>query len=270
MTKLIAEIGWNHMGDMALATRMIQAAAESGADFAKFQTWKVSRLTKGEWDEDGRRQIYEKAELSLADHEHLINACHSEGIEFMSSAFSVQDAVTLKDLDCQVVKIPSFECTNHELIDYCVSNFRSTIVSTGTADLEEIEQLTKYNSSSGFHVMHCVSCYPCNIDQINLPRIEYLQTLFDSVGFSDHTSDTTASKVSLEYSPSFIERHFTTDHDLPGRDNKFALLPCEFKELADYKKARLLALKSHGNSFQPSELPSRLSYRGRFNNNQPQ
>ena len=71
MTKIIAEIGWNHMGDMSLAKEMIVAAAENGADFAKFQTWSVKRLKSGDWDVDGRREIYEKAELTLDQHLEL-------------------------------------------------------------------------------------------------------------------------------------------------------------------------------------------------------
>ena len=70
--EIIAEIGWNHMGDMNLASRMIKEAKKSGADFAKFQTWQVSRLKNGEWDNDGRREIYKNAELSKEEHEFLI------------------------------------------------------------------------------------------------------------------------------------------------------------------------------------------------------
>ena len=68
MTKIIAEIGWNHMGDMDLARKMIQSAKDSGADYAKFQTWHVKNLTQGSWDEDGRREIYTKAELTEDKH----------------------------------------------------------------------------------------------------------------------------------------------------------------------------------------------------------
>ena len=75
MTELIAEIGWNHMGDMKLAEEMINKASSSGANYAKFQTWSVDRLKSGEWDHDGRRQIYEKAELSYENHELLIKLC---------------------------------------------------------------------------------------------------------------------------------------------------------------------------------------------------
>ena len=81
MTKLIAEIGWNHMGDMKLAKEMISAAKESGADFAKFQTWSVERLKPGVWDTDGRREIYENAELDLDKHFDLKNYCDEVGID---------------------------------------------------------------------------------------------------------------------------------------------------------------------------------------------
>ena len=89
MTKLIAEIGWNHMGDMVLAKDMITAAKESGADFAKFQTFDIKRLKSGPWDTDGRVEIYKKAQLSLDNHFDLKNYCDEIGIGFMSSVFSI-------------------------------------------------------------------------------------------------------------------------------------------------------------------------------------
>ena len=91
-TIVIAEIGWNHMGDMDLARQMIIKAKESGASIAKFQTWQVTKLKDGEWDHDGRKEIYLKAELSEADHKLLIQFCRDNQISFMSSAFSVEDA----------------------------------------------------------------------------------------------------------------------------------------------------------------------------------
>ena len=83
MTEVIAEIGWNHMGDMDLAEKMVEAASQSGANYAKFQTWSTKRLKKGEWDEDGRRQIYEKAELTFENHEFLVDVCKKNQIEFL-------------------------------------------------------------------------------------------------------------------------------------------------------------------------------------------
>ena len=130
MTKLIAEIGWNHMGDMVLAKDMITAAKESGCDFAKFQTWSVDRLKPGVWDTDGRREIYEKAELDLDKHLDLKNYCDEIGIGFMSSVFSIEDAELLKNVVTDYVKIPSFESRNRDLIHYCWDNFDKLLIST--------------------------------------------------------------------------------------------------------------------------------------------
>ena len=134
MTKLIAEIGWNHMGDMTLAKDMIWAAKESGCDFAKFQTWSVDRLKPGVWDTDGRREIYENAELDLDKHIELKEYCDEVGIGFMSSVFSIEDAKLLKQVVTDYVKIPSFELRNVELIDYCRKNFNKLLISTATSN----------------------------------------------------------------------------------------------------------------------------------------
>ena len=123
---IIAEIGWNHMGDMKLAEKMIIKAKEAGCNIAKFQTWKVDRLKNGDWDNDGRREIYIKAELSEEKHKFLIQSCRDKSIKFMSSAFSVEDAELLNKLNCECVKIPSFEIANKPLLLYCKENF-STI-----------------------------------------------------------------------------------------------------------------------------------------------
>lgn len=265
MANLIAEIGWNHMGNMDLAKEMIRSAADSGAHFAKFQSWKVKRLQPGEWDDDGRRQIYENAELSESMHQELISYCNKSNIKFMSSIFALEDGKLLHKLNVKDVKIPSFECANHELIDYAVNNFDTVLVSTGTANESEIHDLAKYNKFAGFHVMHCVSSYPCEISQINLPRINKLKKIFPRVGFSDHTSGCNACKISLEFSPTFIEKHFTVDHELPGRDNKFAILPSELKDLSEFISNRNQAFIDRGLRYQDIEVSSRENYRGRFN-----
>ena len=265
-TEIIAEIGWNHMGDMDLAEKMIQKAAESGANYAKFQTWKVSRLKSGSWDEDGRREIYEKAELSEENHLYLMGKCSKYNIKFLSSAFSKEDAQLLKKLSCTEVKIPSFECTNYELITYCINNFKRVIISTGTASKEEIIKLSKIIDQEKVVIMHCVSSYPCESKNANLPRINELKKYFKHVGFSDHTQGINVSCASLEYDIELIEKHFTVDHNLPGRDNKFALLPDDFEALNLFKSDRINANNFLGVDFQTIEEDSRNNYRSRFDN----
>ena len=138
MTDVIAEIGWNHMGDMSIAEKMIFEASNAGAKYAKFQTWSVSRLKSGEWDNDGRREIYEKAELSIDDHKLLIKLCQKYNINFLSSCFSLEDALLLKNLNQKKIKIPSFEVRNSKLIDFCLNNFEHVFISTGTANLDDL------------------------------------------------------------------------------------------------------------------------------------
>ena len=264
---IIAEIGWNHMGDMELANKMIEEAAKAGANIAKFQTWKVNRLKHGDWDNDGRREIYIKAELSEEKHKFLIKSCQNNSIKFMSSAFSVEDAILLKNLNCDCIKIPSFEVANKPLLIYCKENFSTIYISTGTATTKEVNEVVElFNAWDGkLIVMHCVSAYPCNASQINLPRITHLKKLFSLVGFSDHTQGVLSTMASIDLLPEAIEKHFTIDHSLPGRDNKFAILPEEMRLLSEYLDLRMKSLIDHGMTYQEIESSSRNDYRGRFN-----
>ena len=265
MTKLIAEIGWNHMGDMKLAKEMISAAKESGADFAKFQTWSVSRLKRGSWDTDGRREIYENAELSFDKHIELKEYCDTVGIGFMSSVFSIEDAKLLKNVVTDYVKIPSFESRNSKLISYCKDNFDKLLISTGTSNWNEVRENVHNLGCDKFVLLHCVSSYPCNLDIVNLPRIDSLKNIGCGIaGFSDHTQGIDTSIIALGYGLEFIEKHFTIDNDLPGRDNKFAILPDDMKRLGEYIKISNKVMDSKGSDFQECELDSRENYTGRF------
>lgn len=264
MTKIVSEIGWNHMGDLTLAKEMIHASKESGADIVKFQTWSVDRLKPGPWDEDGRLEIYKKAELSENDHQQL--KAYSEGldIEFLSSVFSVHDAKLLFELSISSVKIASAESRNVELLSYCDDNFDTIYLSTGTSSVSEIEQHLKYLPTSNIILLHCISSYPLEPKNANLPRINSLKKLSDRVGYSDHTFGVETAKISLEYDIDVIEKHFTLDNNLPGRDNKFAILPHQLKELSDYIKLREEAKTFHGDGYLECEQESRDVMTGRF------
>jgi len=265
MIKIIAEIGWNHCGDLELAKQMAKAAQESGATYAKYQTWSVSRLKSGSWDQDGRRQIYEQAELSEQDHIELINYCNEIGIKFLSSVFSIPDAELLVKLGCKEVKIPSFESRNIELITYCNDNFDTVFMSTGTSKYSEIKLSTMYFDKANLYLLHCVSSYPCNPSIANIPRMNKLKELGFSIGYSDHIQGVESAKVAIEFGAEVIEKHFTIDNNLPGRDNKFAILPTDLDNLSSYIKLRNEMLIDKGVDFQECESDSRTNYTGRFN-----
>ena len=265
MIKVIAEIGWNHCGDMDIAKKMIESAQASGANYAKFQTWSTKRLKSGEWDSDGRREIYQKAELSKEDHLKLKSFCENLNIEFLSSAFSVPDAELLVEIGCSAVKIPSFESRNKELIAYCNENFSTIIMSCGTSTFDEIEESVGLINKADLYLMHCVSVYPGEYNEANLPKMNELKKLCNKVGLSDHIEGVESSKIAIGEGAVILEKHFTIDNDLPGRDNKFAILPKQLKDLTDYIKNRSLMLENLGLGFNDKENNSRLNYTGRFN-----
>ncbi len=267
MIEVIAEIGWNHMGDMKIAKRMIEAAHESGATYAKFQTWSVDRLENGEWDNDGRREIYTKAELSEEDHITLIKHCEKTGIQFLSSVFSIQDATLLHDLGVRKVKIPSFECRNRELIQFCNDKFDVVFMSTGTSKWQEIKSSVELFTKAKLVLMHCVSSYPADYNKANITKLIHLKALCGHIGYSDHIFGVESCKVAMGYGLSAIEKHFTIDRDLPGRDNKFAILPKEMSELTEYIKIYQEMHVFHGLDYQPCEESSRKYYTGRFDKN---
>jgi len=267
MSKIIAEIGWNHMGNMKLAETMIRAAAKSGAWACKFQIFSTDRLKPGPWDSDGRRKIYEEAQLTPEKVSRLKNICDDEGVTFFASVFSIPDAMMLVEVDNTYVKIASAESRNHELLDYVNQNFKNIILSTGSSTLQEIEDSIAVvdRLKSRLYVMHCVATYPCPPEAANLTKIDVLKRYNNGwVGFSDHCEGIEVAKISLEHDPVFIEKHFTTNRELPGRDNKYSILPHELLELTNYIELRKEIKMYRGSDFQESEAEIREIYSGRF------
>ena len=265
MIKVIAEIGWNHCGDIDLAKKFVESASKNGATYAKFQTWSTSRLKNGAWDHDGRKEIYEKAELSIEDHQTLIKCCEENNISFLSSVFSIPDAQLLIELGCEIVKIPSFESRNHELISFCDNNFKTIIMSTGTSTFDEISESINKIHNADLYLMHCVSVYPQDYSEANLPKMKKLMSICEKVGLSDHIEGDESSKVAVGEGAIIIEKHFTIDKNLPGRDNKFAILPEQLKDLTDFIKNRELMFNNLGLGYNEKENDSRINYTGRFN-----
>lgn len=289
MCQVIAEIGWNHMGDMALAEKMIVEAANAGADFAKFQSWSVKNLKPGPWDTDGRRQIYEKAELSEQMHKDLMRICGDNDIQFLTSVFCKEDAEKVANLGCKKVKIPSPEIANIPLIQFANEYFDEVFISCGAANYEEIETALNILGLPRLDItipdnedeepfseenyvnttlLHCVSSYPCPFDKVNLPRITRLKEKFGApkvgFGYSGHGEGIYDALASLEYRVEVIEKHFTTDKNLPGRDNKFAILPHELKYLCDYIQHRWQMTLGHSDPYAACEEEVRNVYRGRW------
>ncbi len=264
MTKIIAEIGWNHMGDIKLAKKMIFEAKRNGADLVKTQVFNTKNLKEGPWDKDGRREIYEKAQLDEEKIKKLYEYAKKIKCIFFASAMSVEDAKLIRKINNKLIKIPSMESRNTLLIDYCTKNFENIIISTGTSTFKEILNSCKNIPKKKLSILHCVSSYPCKFSNINLPKIIELRKKFKNVGLSDHTEGIKAAVLSLKYEPIFIEKHFTIDKSLPGRDNKFAILPNELKLLKNYIKTNNEINKFKGKDYLNCEIEARKVYSGRW------
>ena len=292
MTKLIAEIGVNYIDDAGLCKEMVQAAKDSGAELAKFQYFDPKYLKPGPWDTDGRREIYEKASMAngyptgLSD---IKDVCRDVGIKFLCTGFSMKGVLVLKrsnnrhnSFSDSSVKLPSMESRNKELLKYTFSIFDNVFMSTGTSKFSEIkenlENTCKYfpTSVGGYNkkliLLHCVSSYPCEPSRANLPKINLLRELCEQtpglekfeIGYSDHCEGIEVAKQSLEYGVDWIEKHFTIDKNLPGRDNKFSILPDEMSELNNYIKLREETSQFLGRDYQDIESETRENYTGRW------
>ncbi len=267
MTQIIAEIGWNHMGSIDLAKEMISAAKESGAHTAKFQYWNPEKLINGPWDSDGRIEIYKKAYLDEDKIKSLMNFCSIQDINFLISVFDLEDAKILKRMNIKNIKIPSHEAYNLELINYSLSSFEHVTISTGAISKKELDNLKKLSrnySDEKFTILHCVSSYPCEIKNTNLLKIKRLKKIFKNVGYSDHSQSILVPSLAVMLGAQVIEKHFTTNNELPGRDNKFALEADKFKEMCEMIRNAYDSLTDLGDEPQDSEIDIIKNYRGRW------
>lgn len=242
---VIAEIGVNHNGNLRLAFQLIDAAAKAGANAAKFQSFRASRLaipgapkaayqtrnTGGGSQLDMLRPL----ELSIADHRRLINHCHRRKILFLSSCFDQVEADLLEALHVPAFKVPSGELTNLPLLSHIARKGRPMIVSTGMSSLKEVGDAVGIIQKGGGRqliLLHCVSDYPANPAEANLLAMKTLAESFRTpVGFSDHTPGIEVSLAAVTLGAVVIEKHLTLDRSLPGPDHLASLEPAEFDAL---------------------------------------
>jgi N,N'-diacetyllegionaminate synthase len=244
---VIAEAGVNHNGDMALACRLVDGAAEAGADFVKFQTFSTARLvTAGARAADYQRaatgdttqaEFLKRLELTEGDHRRLMDRCRERNIRFLSTAFDSASLDLLLRLNVDVLKVPSGEITNVPYLRQVGAAGRPVIMSTGMATLGEVETALDTLTGSGLArdqvtLLHCTSAYPTPVDDVHLRAMCSLAHAFAvPVGYSDHTDGVEASIAAVALGAVVIEKHFTTDRDLPGPDHRASL---ELKEFIQF------------------------------------
>lgn len=283
-TFIIAEAGVNHNGDAALARRLVEVAAESGADAVKFQTFSADKLTakgaaKAEYQKratgDGDQHAMLKAlEMSEDLHKELAALSSELGIEFMSTAFDEDSLDLLIALGIRRIKVPSGEVTNHPFLRYMARKNLPLIVSTGMADLAEVEEaiavIAAERQDRGLPgalkdmvtVLHCTSNYPAAVEDVNLNAMLTMgKATGVPVGYSDHTLGITVSIAAVAMGARVIEKHFTLDKSLPGPDHAASLDPDELKAMVDAIRAIEGALGDGIKAPTASEVPVRALVR---------
>ena len=246
-TKIIAEAGSNHNGDINLAFKLVEIAAAAGADYVKFQIIEPASLyVPYYWSNDEKvpNIVYERRvseSLSLEEWREVKIYANKLGIEFTASVFDEKGVDFLVELNVPFVKLASSDLNNLDLIEFISQKEINLIISTGMAELDEIKAAVDSYAIKGdinrLSILHCVSVYPCSLDKTNLSMIDTLNSSFTNViGFSDHTLDSKAASIAVAKGALFLEKHFTHDNSLDGFDHKYASSEAELKEyIADIR-----------------------------------
>ncbi|MCK4733487.1 MAG: N-acetylneuraminate synthase family protein [Methanophagales archaeon] len=237
---IIAEVGSNHNGGLEQAKKLIDVATEAKADAVKFQIYKAeslySRYTP-EFSYLKGQNVYELIKDIETPREwlkELAEYCEAKNIIFLATPFDFE-AVDILDKYVPAFKIASFEITDLELLKYVAAKGKPMIISTGMANLGEVEAAITAIKSVGNEdiiLLHCNSLYPTPVEIVNLKAIETMRTAFKMlVGFSDHTFGIHIPIAAVAICACVIEKHFTLDRSLPGPDHSFAIEPDELKEM---------------------------------------
>ncbi len=243
---IVAEVGINHNGDLGLCHKLIDAAAEVGADAVKFQNYRTDdfifdgSLTYT-YVRDGKKvvekqyDLFKRCELPRNSLPELLAHCKKKRLVFFSTPSSVEGVKDLLALDVKVLKNGSDYLTNLEIIKAMAQTGLPTIISTGMATLSEVQDAVKAFSDSGgkdLILLVCTSVYPTPLEDVNLLRIPTLKNETGCpIGFSDHTEGFTAAIGAVTLGACVIEKHFTLDKKLPGPDHPFSADPEEFGQM---------------------------------------
>ncbi len=245
---IIAEAGVNHNGDLQTAYKLIDAAKEAGTDAVKFQTFtaknNISKFAqKAEYQkettsaEESQYEMIKKLELSKEAHQKLIEYCKHKEIEFLSTPFDIGSIDFLNTLGVRFFKIPSGEITNLPFLKAVARKRKPVIMSTGMANLSEIEQALDVLNQNGIErkdisILHCNTEYPTPYEYVNLNAMLTISSAFKlPVGYSDHTLGIEIPIAAVALGATIIEKHFTLDRTLPGPDHRASLEPGELKAM---------------------------------------
>ncbi len=250
---VICELSGNHDGTLAGALRLLEAAAQTGADAIKIQSYTPDTITidhdgpgfrieGGLWDGRNLYDLYGEAQTPFEWHEHLFRRASELGVTLFSSPFDHSAVDLLEELGAPAYKIASFEVIDLPLVAYVASKRKPMIISTGMANLREIEDAVttaRENGCDELVLLHCISSYPAPDEQSNVRTVPDLAERFGVVtGLSDHTFGSAVAVASIALGGCVVEKHFTIRREDGGPDSAFSLEPDEFKTLVkDCKRA---------------------------------
>lgn len=253
---IIAELGSNHNGDMALARKLIDAAKRSGCDCVKFQSWsKETIFAKEVYDnncflkDDYRSRndhtlesIVESFSISENELLEMRDYCRQVGIDFASTPFSKREVDFLVGpLQADYIKVASMDLNNYPFLDYMARTGKTMVISTGLSTLEEIDRAVRSIEAAGNRriiILHCVSIYPPDDKQVNLRNMDMLRDNYPdyAVGFSDHTLGTLVPIAAIARGAAVIEKHFTLDKSMFGWDHKVSATEDEMAVIVEAGK----------------------------------
>lgn len=247
-TLIIAEAGVNHNGDIQLAKKLIDIAADAGADLVKFQTFSADRLVtqsalKAEYQVlatdkiESQHEMLRNLELTESMHHELIIHCAHRQIGFFSTGFDIESINFLASLGQELFKIPSGEITNLPFLRHIGGLNKRVLLSTGMSNMHEVVAALNALELAGtpkqkITVLHCTSSYPAELSDVNLRAMLSIQTEFGvEVGYSDHTLGTEVAIAAVALGAKVIEKHFTLDRNMSGPDHKASLEPDELMRM---------------------------------------
>lgn len=275
---VIAEIGANHNGDLALARKLIDSAKAVGADSAKFQSWDVKLFSKKVYEDnyflsdDYRnrndytlKEIVNEFALTRAELGELAAYCKEIGIDFASTPFEEDQVEALVGFGAPFVKIASMDVNNDRLLRFAAGTNLPVLLSTGMAELGEIDRALNVlvgANAKEIVLLHCVAIYPTPPAELNLRNITMLRNQFGyAVGFSDHSAGIEASIAATALGAVVIEKHFTLDRNMFGWDHKMSADPQTLGDMIKGIHAAHTMLGSDQRRIGPTELRQRPSYR---------
>jgi N-acetylneuraminate synthase/N,N'-diacetyllegionaminate synthase len=245
-TLIIAEAGVNHNGNIDLAHKLIDAAADAKADAVKFQTFRAEGVAtdeapKAEYQirttgsDENQLSMIRQLELSPNHYPDLINHCAQRNIIFLSTPHDWEAIEILDKFDVPAFKIGSGDLTNIPFLKAVALKDRPIILSTGMGNLSEVEEAVntvKSQNNSKLILLHCVTSYPAKPEDCNLNAITTLRQAFQvPVGYSDHTIGLEIPLAAVSLGATVIEKHFTLDRKLPGPDHEASLEPSKLSDM---------------------------------------